>query len=249
MNELALFAGIGGSILGGSLLGWITKCAVEINPYARQILLCRQQEGHLPRFPIWDDIQTFEGTPWKGHINVITGGFPCTDISSAGLRAGINGKSSSLFFDMARIIGEVRPQYAFLENSPDLKSRGLGQVLSTLSELGYLGSWCVLGGRHIGAPHRRDRLWILATDTNYQRERTKPIYEKMESSLIPTRCSSSYFAEALRSIKTWRGIDPKGLDAGSSYRMERNRSTGRLQIPAVAAIAFSILRYTQTGEV
>ena len=84
MNELALFAGAGGGILGGHLLGWRTVCAVEIEDYPRRVLLQRQADGFLPRFPIWDDVRTFDGKPWKGKVDVISGGFPCQDISIAG---------------------------------------------------------------------------------------------------------------------------------------------------------------------
>jgi DNA (cytosine-5)-methyltransferase 1 len=84
MNELALFAGAGGGILGGKLLGWRTVCAVEWEPYAASVLVARQNDGFLPPFPIWDDVQTFNGRPWRGIVDVVSGGFPCQDISAAG---------------------------------------------------------------------------------------------------------------------------------------------------------------------
>jgi len=84
MNELALFAGAGGGILGGHLLGWRTVCAVEWEPYPASVLCARQNDGLLPPFPIWDDIQTFDGRPWAGIVDVVSGGFPCQDISAAG---------------------------------------------------------------------------------------------------------------------------------------------------------------------
>ena len=84
MNELALFAGAGGGILGGKLLGWRTVCAVEWEPYPASVLCARQNDGLLPTFPIWDDVQTFDGRPWRGIVQVVSGGFPCQDISVAG---------------------------------------------------------------------------------------------------------------------------------------------------------------------
>ena len=161
MNELHLFAGAGGGILGGQLLGPTTVCAVEIEPYCRSVLLQRQHDKILPPFPIWDDIRTFDGRPWRGLVDVVAGGFPCTDISSAGKGAGITGKQSGLWTEMARIICEVQPTYAFVENSPMLTSRGLGVVLRDLAEMGYGCNWGVYGAHHIGAPHKRDRIWIL----------------------------------------------------------------------------------------
>jgi hypothetical protein len=112
MNELALFAGAGGGILAGKLLGWRTVCAVEINSFCADRLMQRQNEGILPAFPIWDDVRTFDGIPWGGIVDVVSGGFPCTDISPAGKKSGIGGDSSGLWRQMARIIGEVRPRYA-----------------------------------------------------------------------------------------------------------------------------------------
>ena len=162
MNELHLFAGAGGGILGGQLLGHTTVCAVEIEPYCRDVLLQRQRDGMLPKFPIWDDVKTFDGRPWRGLVDVVCGGFPCQDISCAGKGAGIDGERSGLWREFARVICEVRPKYAFVENSPMLTSRGLGRVLGDLAEIGYDAVWTVLGADDVGAPHRRKRIWILA---------------------------------------------------------------------------------------
>ncbi len=162
MNELHLFAGAGGGILGGMLLGHTCVCAIEIEPYCRKVLLQRQRDGILPKFPIWDDVRTFDGKPWRGKVDIICGGFPCQDISCAGKGAGIDGERSGLWSEFARIISEVRPRYAFVENSPMLAIRGLGRVLGDLSKIGYDARWCVMGANDVGAPHIRKRMWILA---------------------------------------------------------------------------------------
>lgn len=162
MNELHLFSGAGGGILGGELLGHTCVCAVEIEEYPRKVLLQRQRDGVLPRFPIWDDITTFDGRPWRGRVDVVCGGFPCQDISCAGKGAGLSGERSGLWSDMARVIGEVRPRYVFVENSPLLVSRGLDVVLSDLAEMGYDATWGIISARDAGAPHLRKRIWILA---------------------------------------------------------------------------------------
>jgi DNA (cytosine-5)-methyltransferase 1 len=162
MNELALFAGAGGGILGGHLLGWRTVCAVEWEPYPASVLMQRQNEGILPPFPIWDDVRTFDGRPWRGRVDVVSGGFPCQDISAAGKGAGIDGERSGMWAHMARIIREVGPRYAFVENSPMLTSRGLRRVLGDLAEMGYDARWGVLGAVDADAPHKRDRIWIVA---------------------------------------------------------------------------------------
>jgi DNA (cytosine-5)-methyltransferase 1 len=162
MNELALFAGAGGGILGGKLLGWRTACAVEYDAYAASVLVARQNDGCLEPFPVWADVRTFDGKPWRGIAEVVSGGFPCTDISAAGKGAGITGKQSGLWTEMARIVGEVRPRFVFVENSPLLVKRGLAVVLSDLAEMGYDARWGIVGAHHVGAPHKRDRCWILA---------------------------------------------------------------------------------------
>ncbi|WP_119690588.1 DNA cytosine methyltransferase [Acinetobacter soli] len=162
LNELALFAGVGGGILGSHLLGWNTICAVERDAYAAQVLAQRQNDGILKPFPIWSDITTFDGKPWNGIIDVISGGFPCQDISSAGKGAGIDGDRSGLWAEMARIIGEVRPRFVFVENSPMLVSRGLTRVISDLAKMGYDAHWARLSASNFGAPHQRDRIWIVA---------------------------------------------------------------------------------------
>lgn len=162
MNELALFAGAGGGILGGKLLGWNTVAAVEFAPFCTRRLMQHQNEGHLPPFPIWDDVRTFDGRHWNGIVDVVSGGFPCQDISAAGKGAGISGERSGLWGEMTRIIREVEPKWVLVENSPLLVSRGLGTVLGDLAEMGYDAEWGVLGAVDAGAPHRRDRIWIVA---------------------------------------------------------------------------------------
>jgi len=167
MNELALFAGAGGGILGGHLLGWRTVCAVEWEAYPASVLCARQNDGLLPNFPIWDDVQTFDGKPWQGIVDVVSGGFPCQDISAAGNGAGITGERSSMWKHMARIVCEVRPKFVFVENSPMLTSRGLGVVLGDLAEMGFDAEWGVLGAANVGAPHLRERIWICAKQREF----------------------------------------------------------------------------------
>lgn len=190
MHELALFAGAGGGILAGRLLGWRTIAACEIEPYPRAVLLHNQKLGNLPNFPIWDDIRTLDGTPFRGHIDIVTGGFPCQDISAAGKGAGITGTRSGLWSEMHRIIREVQPRFAFMENSPMLTSRGLGRVLGDLAEIGYHAAWCVLGAADCGAPHRRDRIWILAVrHTDRDHEATQQAIQRGQQTPQPCRSS------------------------------------------------------------
>ena len=166
MREMHLFAGAGGGILGGMLLGHTPVCAVEIEPFCQEVLRQRQRDGILPEFPVFGDIKEFDGAPWRGKVDVVAGGFPCQDISSAGKGKGIHGEKSSLFFDLARVVREVGPRYVFLENSPMLVGRGLDTVLGTLADLGYDAAWGVISAADCGANHLRKRIWILADSSS-----------------------------------------------------------------------------------
>ena len=198
MNELALFAGAGGGILGGKLLGWRTVCAVEWEAYPASVLCARQNDGLLETFPIWDDVCSFDGKPWRGIVDVVSGGFPCTDISAAGKGAGIDGEASGMWREMARIICEVQPQFVFVENSPMLTSRGLGRVLGDLAQMGFDAQWGVLGAADVGANHQRDRIWIVAKQRNIfshalhngSRRREQQQESTQETSSANTRCKS-----------------------------------------------------------
>ena len=170
LRTLHLFAGAGGGILADLLLGHQPVCAVEINEYCQQVLSARQKDGCLPWFPIFADVTQFDGRPWRGIVDVVSGGFPCQDISAAGKGAGIDGERSGLWGEMARIIGEVRPRYVFVENSPLLVGRGLVRVLADLAEMGFDAQWGVVGADDVGAPHRRERCWIVAYAAGEQHE-------------------------------------------------------------------------------
>lgn len=220
LRELALFAGGGGGLLGGLIVGWRTRCAVEIDVDARNTLLRRQRDCVLPRFPIWDDIRTFDGKQWRGAIDVVSGGFPCTDISAAGTRKGLAGENSGLWFEMLRVIGEVRPRFVFAENSPHLRTRGLGTVLKGLAGLGYNARWCVLGARDVGANHLRYRMWIVAHSDN-PGKRTIPFPSKMASTsevdgVAPESTNTSLQREGQGDMSG--GVETQDTDAQSAAR-------------------------------
>lgn len=163
MRELHLFAGAGGGLLASVMLGHRPICAVEIDPYCRAVLQARRDEGWLPaEMEIHDDVTTFDGHAWRGRINLVAGGFPCQDISVAGKGAGLEGARSGLFYELLRVVREVRPRWVFLENVPAITSRGLDRVLGALAELGFDAEWCVLSAADAGAPHLRKRWWGLA---------------------------------------------------------------------------------------
>jgi DNA (cytosine-5)-methyltransferase 1 len=202
LREMALFAGAGGGILGGHLLGWKTVCAVEWEPYPACVLAARQNDKILPPFPIWDDVQTFDGRPWRGLVDVVSGGFPCQDISSAGRGAGIDGEKSSMWKHMARIVGEVRPRLVYVENSPLLIKRGAALVISDLTALGYDCQWCIVSAADCGAPHKRDRFWLVGNTNDYGQTTTKV---------------SRGFAQGGDSDKTWQEQASELERSGEQY--------------------------------
>lgn len=236
MNELALFAGAGGGILGGDLLGWRTVCAVERDAYAAQVLAQRQNDGILRPFPIWSDVCSFDGKPWRGIVDVVSGGFPCQDISSAGRGAGIDGDKSGLWREMARIIDEVRPKYIFVENSPLLIGRGLARVISDLAEIGFDCQWSRVSAKECGAPHKRDRLWLVGGNI---RDTTG---EGLSVRFSGTMERPAPIAEPQRPGR-WPAEPGVGRVAhGVAHRVDRIKALGNGQVPRVAASAFSLLK-------
>lgn len=268
LRELALFAGAGGGILGGVLLGWRTVCAVEINGYAASVLVSRQNDGTLPPFPIWDDVRTFDGRPWYGVVDVISGGFPCQDISAAGKGAGIEGAKSGLWSEFARIISEVRPLYVFVENSPMLTRRGIHQILGDLAEMGFDAKWGVLGADNVGAPHIRKRIWIVANACSGRRGqqegrkvefargakivssgdapnsisvRAKGLQEREESAF--SQSGNLCESQGGDGRSRWWATEP-GMGRvvnGLAHRVERVRALGNGQVSAVAKLAWETL--------
>ena len=156
-HVLDLFSGIGGFSLGLERTGGFKTVAFcEIDPYCRKVLA-----RHWPDVPIYSDIRALTASQ-VAEVDLICGGFPCQDISIAGSGAGIEGKRSGLWKELCRLICEIRPRYALVENVPALRSRGLCVVLADLAEIGYDAEWDCIPASYVGAPHPRDRIWITA---------------------------------------------------------------------------------------
>ena len=163
-NGLALCAGYGGLELGMRLaLGgsYRTVGVVERDLVAAGVLAARMAEGSLEPAPIWDDVTTFNGAGWRGCVDIVTAGFPCQPFSVAGKRKGLDDERW-IWPDIARIIGEVGPRYVFLENVPGLIRHGLGHVLGSLAEMGFDAEWGCFSAAEMGAPHKRERVFVLA---------------------------------------------------------------------------------------
>jgi DNA (cytosine-5)-methyltransferase 1 len=238
MNELSLFSGAGGGLLGTMLLGFTPIGYVEWDDYCQRVLVARIKDGILPDAPIFGDIKTFisdgYAASYKGLVDVITGGFPCQDISVSNRNAkGITGSRSGLWKAMYEIIRIVRPLHVFVENSSALVVRGLGTVLSDLAQAGYDCRWCCLRASDIGANHHRDRIWIYANSTGLNgkacQEKDREGFRRIQAQL--------------RGISWWKTEpDLCRVDDGMADRVDkRNHAIGNGQVPAVVATAWRIL--------
>lgn len=247
MNELHLFAGAGGGILGGMLLGHRPVCAVEIKPFKRACLLQRQRDGLLPWFPIWDDVRTFDGTPWNGKVDAVCGGFPCQDISFANNRpAGLDGERSGLWSQMFRVVCEVRPKFVFVENSPALLIRGFGRVLRDLAEAGYHGIWGVFSGRNVGAPILRERVFLLASSYGIRWNCLGANLKNRRSDINPQSFDEWQHLQAELQIPVGLAYDTpmRGVlrnDNGLAEGVDRLEAIGDGQVPAVVKLAWETL--------
>lgn len=160
---LSLFSGYGGLERGVSAAigGARAVCMVEREAFAIANMVAQMEAGALAQAPIWTDVTTFDGKPWRGRVDVLTGGPPCQPFSTAGKRKHTDDERW-IWADVARIIGEVRPGVVFLENVPGLRKRGLGVMLRDLAAMGYDAEWGCFKASDAGAPHRRNRLFLLA---------------------------------------------------------------------------------------
>lgn len=269
LRTMHLFAGAGGGLLADVLLGHQPVCAVEIDEYCQQVLSARQEDGCFPWFPIFEDVQAFDGRPWRGLVDVVSGGFPCQDISAAGSGAGIDGDRSGLWREMARIIGEVRPRFVLVENSPLLVGRGLAVVLGDLAKMGFDAEWACVSASDLGAPHQRDRIWLVAysngawelQQAGREQDQRNRIGNGSEAVAHAASERQPRQGEPFNSVSTSQGrrrkagdafnvrqfekwpIEP-GLDRvadGIANRMDRLKAIGNGQVPLCAATAWRLL--------
>jgi DNA (cytosine-5)-methyltransferase 1 len=239
LNGLDLFSGIGGLTLSlQSLVNPIAYC--ESDRYAQSVLLSRMAKGELPKAPIWDDIRTL--TPGiLGPINtdIIYGGFPCQDISIAGAGAGLGGERSGLFFEVIRLTRDLRPRFVFLENVPAITHRGLERVCMEFTSLGYDSRWTIISAGELGAPHLRERWWLLAHSNSERLQEPGDFTNSKSQSRRPTWDT----AKPLLQGDVWLQApsDVCGMDDGIRPKTHRIRSLGNAVVPIQARIAFQKL--------
>ena len=225
LNVLSLFAGIGGLELGLERAGMTTVGQVEIDDYCRRVLA-----KHWPDVPRHDDVRT--AVDWwtseqRPRVDVVCGGFPCQDISPAGKGAGIDGERSGLWYAMRDVIRDLRPRYVLVENVAALVGRGLDRVLADLAGLGFDAEWSTVSACAVGAPHTRERLFIVAHPEGVGfagRRGTRPGPALLESERRGPERRRPWSAEPR----------PVGVAYGLPARVDRLRALGNAVVPQVA---------------
>ena len=211
----SLFSGIGGLELGFERAGLVCKWQIEIDDYANQVLA-----KHWPSVRRWPDVRTWP-QPDTERVDVICGGFPCMDISEAGRNAGIHGRRTGMWVELARIVSVLRPKYVVMENVAALLKRGLGRVLGAMAEIGYNAEWHCISASSIGAPHERDRIFIIChtNSVNFPRviSRQEPLRTRLKDG-------------------SWWESEPgvRRVATGIPYRMDRLRCLGNSVVPQIA---------------
>ncbi len=231
INYLDLFSGIGGFALGAYWAGmkFNNHYASEVDKYAVDL--------YQKRFP--DSIQLGDITKIncdklpKGEW-IITGGFPCQDISVAGKGVGIEGERSGLWFTYADIISKLRPRYAIMENVGALTIRGLDAVLSSLTEIGYSCEWQDIRAEDMGAPHRRERIWIVAYPSGRrwrESKNAKVCRDGLSDSFINSSSNEKLANANSSRRKIFRGIWKQGTESRTKKKAFNKHRTGDRENP------------------
>jgi DNA (cytosine-5)-methyltransferase 1 len=228
---LDLFSGIGGFSLGLERSGnFRTVAFCEIEPYCRWVL-----KKHWPNVKCYGDIRKLTADILRSDgiaVDAICGGFPCQDISFAGKGAGLDGERSGLWREFARLIGELRPRYVFVENVAALLGRGLGTVLGDLAAFGYDAEWHCIPAAAVGAPHRRDRVWIIAYSYT----------DGVRSQRVWTFASGAWREQQFEGLlqDTLRTCVPTGriggMVDGVPHRVDRLKGLGNAVVPQIPEI-------------
>lgn len=246
VKTLHLFAGVGGGMLADLILGHEPVCAVELNPYCCEVLRERAAEGWFPGLHVLEgDVRMFDPSEWAGRVDCIAAGPPCQDVSPAGVRAGVNGPRTGLWREVVRIAREIRPRFVFLENSPGI-IRERGELAAALVAEGYAWKDGRLSALDCGAPHTRDR-WFMLADSNRQHGETGMGPWPPESwTDRPLPLLGAWGDDQERTEGYFRArLDPaSGVDrmaSGIPRRVDRIKALGNSQVPLQAALAWVLL--------
>ena len=272
MKTMHLFAGIGGGLLADLILGHEPIIAVDLDSYACQVLRERAAEGWFPDLSVWEgDVRLFNPSEYTGKVDCIHAGFPCQDISVAGNQAGVGHETrSGLYREVLRIAGIVRPRYLFLENVSAILGNGLATVLADLSAMGFSAEWGCIRASDCGAPHARDRWFLVANSNGIERgasgmdadERTdRRDNARGVGAMVPdSNCSDAQGGgESNDSQGRERALGYVGLVSGGAgtqwetepglgrvangvpHRIHRLKGLGNAQVPLQAAVAWRLL--------
>jgi DNA (cytosine-5)-methyltransferase 1 len=242
---VSLFAGIGGIDLGLERAGMRCVAQVEIDDYCRRVL-----HRHWPWVPKFTDVRSFTRRDVYETVNVVAGGFPCQDVSNAGHKAGIEGARSGLWKEMLRIVRSLRPRYVLVENVAALRARGLGTVLGDLAASGFHAQWDCVPAVAVGAPHRRDRVFIVAHAKRLGCDPDLSIF----GSRRPAQHRAWASAKDDRTLtvvgRSYRGYPARlRVDDGLPHRMERVHACGNAVVPQLAEwIGRRIVAFDQVIE-
>jgi len=227
----SLFAGIGGFDLGFERAGMNCQWQVEIDDYANRVLAKHWPNVHRER----DILQC--GGHNLGPVDVICGGFPCQDISYAGRGAGLDGQRSGLFFEAVRVVRELRPRCVVLENVAALLARGLDRVLGTLAEIGYDAEWHCIPAAAVGAPHIRDRVFVLGWNTNSINDHS--LKKRDQKNTITCGIGSGCDTAKSPVLADAKSIHAQGFDKGS-WEEQSRRSCWWAVEPDVGRVAHGV---------
>lgn len=248
LKGLSLFSGIGG--IEKALEDWVeTVHYCEINPYCVRLLKNKMISQELPFGKIWEDVRNITINE-IGHVNIITAGFPCQDISVAGLGKGLEGERSGLFFEVLRLAKEIKPEFIFLENVPAITTRGGLRVVKEIASLGYDCRWCVISATSVGALHRGERWFLLGKrnedvrcnpDTGTSLQTNSLSCPELCSEKTRTNNSNEHWPFESRADwqKTVSTIS-RGFDGVPDW-LDRVQALGNSVVPAQARQAFKIL--------
>ena len=264
---LSLCSGAGGLDLGLAIAipGYRAVGHVERETFAAATLVARMEDASLDRAPVWDDVASFDGHPWRGAVDIVTAGYPCQPFSVAGKRRGAD-DPRHLWPHVARIIGEVEPPFVFLENVAHHLRLGFPEVARGLVGMGYRLAAGLFTAAEVGAPHKRERIWIVAESTQVLGDGrddlagvgmgAQPVSEPRDGVGTPDVADPDRFGRERRTrpsvIMSGRGEPANGdwwshepdvgrVAHGVAARVDRLKAIGNGQVPQCAAAAWRLL--------
>lgn len=269
MKTAHLFAGVGGGLLADLIIGHTPILAVENNEFCCKVLQERKQDGWFSELHIeCADVREFDFKPYRERLDLLAAGFPCQDISAAGRGAGIDGERSGLVWEVFRAIDEIQPAIVFLENSPNIRTKGRERITAALVERGYSWRDGKIAASNVGAPHKRERWFCIAANDHglrkLEQERSKQAFGRRNCHGIEvaadamrnglqisvqrgrlSQADSETIQAVARHTSTyhWSQInaDVCGVVHGISNKSHRIKALGNAQVPLQAAAAFLIL--------